>query len=441
VVQLAAQRLAPLRTSAAFAVAIWAALIGIGVALGAFLNMRHRHIVLPTPPILGSFVTGVRAGVLLPGAVAIALVVLLPRVVERASWRALLVLVPLCALAWTSALALAEGTSGFTRGPSWHSEYLTDVPAVRADPAGFLRGFTDNIARYDIHVRGHPPGMVLLLAGLDRLGLGGAAWEAALVIAVAATAPIAVLIAIRALAGERTARRAAAFLVLAPAAIWIATSADALYMAVGAWAVTLVVLAMCARRVRRQVAFAALGGLLGGLALLGSYGLVLLAAIPAGALWSRRADRARVLRVALAGTAGAVAVLLAFLPFGYWWLDGLRATKHEYVVLDLDRPYWAFLFINLGAFALALGPATFMGLAALRDKRLWLLVGGGLSAAALAELSGLSSGEVERIWLPFTLWVLPAGAAVVTTRASTRTALAMQAASAIAIISVVTTQW
>ena len=48
--------------------------------------------------------------------------------------------------------------------------------------------------------------------------------------------------------------------------------------------------------------------------------------------------------------------------------------------------------------------------------RLWLLVGGGLLAALAADVSGLSSGEVERIWLPFTIWVLPAGAALWTSR-------------------------
>lgn len=440
-VQLAAQRVAQLRTRHTPALVAWVVVVGTATALGALLNAHGRHIVLPTPPILGSFGPGLRVGLLLPCAVAIALVVVLPRIAERSSWHALLLALPLCALAWTLALALAEGTSGLTRGPRGHTEYLTDVPAVRADPAAFLRGFTDDIGRYEIHVRGHPPGMVLALAGLDRIGLGGAPWEATFVIGLAATAPIAVMLTLRATAGEQVARRASAFLVLSPAAIWIATSADALYMTVGAWAVSLVVLAVVTHRERRSIVLAALGGLLGGLALLGSYGLVLLAAVPAGVLWSRRTERARVLRTTLVAAGSALAVLLAFLPLGYSWLAGLQATKHEYFVLDLDRPYWAFLVINLGAFALALGPASVMGLAALRDPRLWLLVGGGLAAASLANLSGLSSGEVERIWLPFTIWVLPAAAALVTSRTCTRRALALQAASAIALISIVTTQW
>ncbi len=430
-----------MKTRGTFAFAAWMIVVGVAAALGAVLDAQGRHIVLPTPPVLGSFGPGPRVGLLLPCAVAAVLVFMLPRVAERVSWRSLLVIVPLCALAWTLALALSEGTSGLTRGPSGHTEYLADVPTVRADPAAFLRNFTDDIARYEIHVRAHPPGMVLLLAGLDRVGLGGAAWEAAVVIGLATTAPIAVLLALRATAGEEVARRASAFLAITPAAIWIATSADALYMALGAWAVALVILAVHERRADRSVALAALAGLFGGLALLGSYGMVLLAAIPVAVLWSHRTAAQRVGRAVLVAAGCAVMVLLALLPLGYSWIAGLRATKHEYHVLDIDRPYWAFLIINLGAFALALGPASIMGLVSLRDRRLWMIVGGGLAAAALAGLSGLSSGEVERIWLPFTIWVLPAGAALAASRGSARRALAVQAASAIALVSIITTQW
>ena len=39
-------------------------------------------------------------------------------------------------------------------------------------------------------------------------------------------------------------------------------------------------------------------------------------------------------------------------------------------------------------------------------------MGGGLAAVVLADLSGMSKGEVERIWLPFTPWILLAGAAL-----------------------------
>lgn len=421
------------------ALAVWATAVTTGVVIGASLNAAGRNIVLPTPPILGSFNDGVRLTIVLPVIVGAVLVVATPRLAARARWGVLLALTPVLSLAWAFALALAEGPGALTRGPRDHTEYLTDVPSVRAGAGDFLRGFVENIDRYEIHVRGHPPGMVLLLAGLDRVGLGGAGWEAALILLAAATAPVAVMLAVRDVAGEVDARRSCAWLVLAPAAVWIATSADALYMAVGAWAVTCVVLATSERH-RRSTPYAALGGLLWGAALLGSYGLLLLAPIPAAVVWSRRAT-APVVRVALVTTLAAALVLAALLPFGFWWPAGLLATRHEYLVLDIDRPYWAFVFINLAAWAVALGPATAVGLAHIRHSALRLIVGGGLAAAALAGLSGLSSGEVERIWLPFTIWVLPAGALLSSSSRRERRGLALQAASAIVLISVVTTQW
>jgi hypothetical protein len=412
------------------AVIAWAVTIVVSVWLGRWLLDRGVHIVLPTPPVLGAPVGASVLGLAGSAAVGVALVAALPVIVARIRWRPLLLAVAVASLVWWVGLALAEGSAGLVRGPSWPTEYLHDVPAVRAEPARFLRTFTD-----EIHVRGHPPGMVLLLAGLDAVGLGGPRWEAVLVLGAAATAPVAVLVALRDIAGEAIARRAAPFLVVAPAAIWIATSADALYMAIAAWAVTAVVLAT-SRNGRRSVALAVAGGALGGAALLASYGMVLVVAIPAAIAWRRK----RLGPVMLA-VGGAVAVLLALVPLGFWWLDGLAATRHEYEVLDLDRPYAAFFVLNLGAWALALGPATVAGLGRLRDRSVWALVGGGIAAAALANLSGLSEGEVERIWLPFGLWVVPAGVGLTTSARGTRFWLAAQIATALVVVGFVRTQW
>ena len=66
------------------------------------------------------------------------------------------------------------------------------------------------------------------------------------------------------------------------------------------------------------------------------------------------------------------------------------------------RPYWYFATLgNPGAFLLALGPAVAVALARLRDARLWWLAGAALVGVVIADVSGLSKGEVERIWLPF----------------------------------------
>ena len=66
---------------------------------------------------------------------------------------------------------------------------------------------------------------------------------------------------------------------------------------------------------------------------------------------------------------------------------------------------------NLAALAIATGPAVAVGLARLRNARVWWLVGGAVAAVMLADLSGMSKGEVERIWLQFAVWLLPAAGA------------------------------
>ena len=97
--------------------------------------------------------------------------------------------------------------------------------------------------------------------------------------------------------------------------------------------------------------------------------------------------------------------------------------------------------MTVAAWALVLGPATAVGVARLRDRRAWALVGGGLAAAAVAELTGLSEGEVERIWLPFTICVLPAGAVLWSSRRAARAWLGVQVAVALAVTATVETLW
>ena len=170
-----------------------------------------------------------------------------------------------------------------------------------------------------------------------------------------------------------------------------------------------------------------------------SYGLVLLALIPLAVAVSRR--RLRPLALAAAGV---VPVFVAFRAAGFSWLAGLGATRAQYWLgAASGRPYNYFLFGDLAAFALAIGPAAAVAIGRLRDRRTWLLVGGALGAIALADLSGMSKAEVERIWLPFVPWVLLATSTFVATRrrGDVRLWLGLQAASAVLIELAVRSPW
>jgi len=227
----------------------------------------------------------------------------------------------------------------------------------------------------------------------------------ALVLLVAgATAVPAVLLAAREVAGEAFARRAAPFVAVAPSALWLVTSADALFAAVGAWAVCLAVLATRpGRALRSTVLLAACAGSVFALGLHLTYGLVPLAAVPAVVVLARRRWA-----VAPAAAVGAALVTVAFVAAGFWWFDGLAATHERYLAgVASERPgrYFALLG-NPAALALAVGPVAAVAVARVRGVRVWLLPGAALIAVALANLSGLSKAEVERIWLPFQPWIL-----------------------------------
>jgi hypothetical protein len=409
------------------ALAAWAALIAAGWVGGTALNDAGADISLHAPPLFGYPDIRIGLAALIPAAFAGAVIVAAPALCRSLGWRPLLFASALGAFAWALALALADEPAAIARPFEGPSEYLGAVALV-GSPGEFLSTFTERIDAYPTHVRSHPPGMVLVLWGLERIGLGGALPGALVTIGVGAAAAPAALLALRSVGGEARARLAAPYLVLVPGAVWIATTADALFMGVAAWAVALTVLAIGAEG-RRSDLLAVGGGLGWGAALFLSYGLALLALIPLAVAVAAR--RARPLVVAGACT---IAVALGVLAAGFWWVDGLAATREQYAgSIAQTRPHWYFAFGNLAAFALAAGPAAALALGRLRDRPVWLLVGPALAALLLADLSGMSKGEVERIWLPFLPWILLAAAALPGAGAWMRVLLAAQAAVAIAI--------
>jgi methylthioxylose transferase len=129
---------------------------------------------------------------------------------------------------------------------------------------------------------------------------------------------------------------------------------------------------------------------------------------------------------------------------GFWWIDGLGATREAYAQsLARVRPYPYFLMANIAAVAIVVGPAVWVGLSRLRDRRMMVMAAGALIAIAIADLSGLSKAEVERIWLPFLPWVVVVAAAAFSRSSDRgrRAWLAGQAAWALAVQWLVLAPW
>jgi len=417
----------------ALAFAGWALVVVAGHLLGSALYASDPLVHIGAPPLVGSFDVRLSARVLPALGVAAAAVAWGPTLASSLRWRGLLVASWAVAAGWAVALAATDGWDAIAAPLRSPYEQLGAVALVDA-PGRFLATFTDALPSYATHVQGHPQGGVLLLWLLDHAGLGGATVAAVLVIGAGAITAPAALVALRALAGEGRARAAAPFLVFTPAAVWMATSMDALYAGVSAAGIALFALACAHAPGDRRAALLALGaGLVLGAALQLSYGVATLGAVVLAIAVGRR-------RPAAVGwaAAGVALVFAIFLAARFNWLDGLQATREQYLAgVSRRRPYAEFLVISLAAFALALGPAAVAGLARLRDHGAWLLAGGALVAVAAADLSGMSKGETERIWLPLAPWLLVATAALRCSRGW----LAAQVALALALALGVRSPW
>jgi len=423
--------------------AITAAVLGAGAALialshvwGRWLQDRGHRMAVNAPPLTGNI--DVRVGVAsLPAlAVAAGAVGGADHVARALPWRRLLWASFAAALAWSVTLAASDGLGGFTRSPASPVDYLQALPLVD-DVGGFLRRLLTDTTSLPSHVQAHPPGMVVALLGLERLGLATPSWVAAIEHLAGAASVPAVLLVAREVSRERVARAVAPFVAFSTIAVtW--SSGDAIFLGVGTWAVALLVLATGAEG-RRCDALALCGGLLAAAGIFLSYGLVLVGLVPLVVAWRRRRWRPLV----VASLPVLVSVAIAALG-GFWWFAGLAATRRAYALsLARVRPYGYFLVANVAALAIAVGPAVWVGLARLRHRGLWMLAGAGLAAIALADVSGLSKAEVERIWLPFMPWLVVAGAAAFADGSATtrRRWLGVQVGTALVVQAIVFSPW
>lgn len=405
-----------------YAVLAAALLVLVAVLVGRHLQDTYRTLFVHWPPLFADWDPHVGPGTPAALLVAAGVVAYGPRLAAGLPWRGLLGAAWGACLAWTWSLALVDGwqrgVAGRLTSPN---EYLTVIGRFHDIPAT-LRDFTHHIvsgspAPWPAHIAGHPPAATLTFVLLDRIGLSGGGWAGAWCVTVGSSACVAVLVAVRALADERLARRAAPFLVLAPAAVWVGASADGYFAAVAAWAVALLAPAVTGR----SVAWAAGAGLLYGLTCYLSYGLTLFALVGAAVLvLGRRRVRARPLVLALL-VAGAAVVPLVFTLAGFDWWEGYRLLVTRYYQgVGGTRPYGYWVWANLACTVVITGLATAAGLrragavlvhrrtAPAPEVRLAFLVGATLLALLIADLSGMSKAETERIWLPFAMWLLPA---------------------------------
>jgi hypothetical protein len=414
-----------------YAAAAAVLLVTVSVAAGRHIEDTRRTLFVDWPPLLASWAPHLGPGTPAAVLVAIATVAQGPALAARLPWRALLPAAWGTAMAWIFSLALIDGWDrGIARRLTTRHEYLQVIDRFHDIPAA-LRGFTGHILldspdNWPAHVAGHPPAAPLTFVLLDRIGLGGGGWAGVWCITVGATACVAVLVTIRALADETLARRSAPFLVLAPAAVWMGTSADAYFTAVAAWAVALLALAVT----RGSLGWAGASGLLFGLTCYLSYGLTLVALIAAAVLvlgWDGIRERPA---LAVPWLAGLAVVPVAFTIAGFDWWEAYRLLVTRYGQgAGGIRPYGYWVWANLACTVLVTGLATAAGLRRTADAlvrrrtgpragvRLAFLVSAALLALLVADLSGMSKAETERIWLPFALWLLPACAFLTRPRA------------------------
>ena len=443
------------------AVALALVLVGAAVGVGFYLNRAVPDVRtwVRTPPLYANWLPHVGPGTVPAILLAVLVIMWGPTLANRLRFSALLGVGYVAAVGWTCCLALVDGVrKGLKDSLLDRASYLFEVPRI-SDTSTMLQEFTSRILWFQpdswtVHVAGHPPGALLIFVWLDRIGLGGALPAAIACILVGCLVAIAVPVTIAVLGRREHARTVVPFAVLFPGAVWVGVSADGLFAGVVACGLALLATAAVALRDRRRGgAVAAVGaGLLLGFGIFLSYGFVLFG-LPAVTIIIVAGGRG-MWKVFTLAVVGALVVVVVFAAAGFWWPEGYQLVVERYYQgVAAKRPYAYWVFGNLAALALVLGPgmiaAARRAVARSTVDRPWLrdrvwepvaaLAVAALAVLVFADLSGLSKAEVERIWLPFAVWVIPATALLpVRTR---RWWLAGQAVTALTVNHLVLTLW
>ena len=380
---------------------------------------------------------------LLAALLAVAVAVAAPRLAESgrrlapAAWLgalALLTLLPGLALGasrngtlgWREIFLLGEGGSFEAK-----NEYLAGLPALSYGPGFYVDRFAELVPSLPVNVAGHPPALMLIIDTLQITEAGGLA---ALCIAAAVATPgLTCALARGAGLDPAQARVAGVLAALSPMLLLFGvTSADALFMAVGAVAAVLLVARRPAVRVAGCAALA--------VASFFSWALLAMGAWAAVVVLVREGPwRALVL------AAGCGAALVAFYGglaavAGYDVLGALSATEAYYRnSVASERPYGFWVLGSPVAFATMMGlPIAAGALVAARRG-----VPAGVAFAVVigvASVAGFTKAETERIWLPFVPLACVAAAAVIEAR-RIRLIAPLLAAQAVVVVLLFQTIW
>ncbi|GII21720.1 hypothetical protein Pme01_13170 [Planosporangium mesophilum] len=388
----------------------WLVLTVAGLALTALAVRAGAQLGTASAPFLGRYRLQLGPASLLAPAVAAVVLVLGARGwLDRLPWRLVLVWSYLTALAWALALAVADGESGLTRALSSPDEYSADLAAVGDTPVDFVRHFTERAGELSVAARGHPPGPVILLWALHRIGISDNLALGLLITALGTVTVPLVLAAVSGTCGELTARRYLPVLVLAPYAVWTAVSLDGIVAMLGAAMIAAGVRASAPGRTgRRAAAWAGVAGLLAGVAALFSYSVPWLGLALILLYFARR----RPFLNLASGIGVLIPVLATSYLLGFSWASGLGVAQHDWtsrVVPHRSALWWS--GISLVALLLAVGPPLLASLRKVRNTPAWpFLVGAGV-AVLFSVLAGLARGGVEHAWLPFFPWLTVAAVA------------------------------
>jgi methylthioxylose transferase len=274
---------------------------------------------------------------------------------------------------------------------------------------------------FSTHIKGHPPGYMLMLKALSALGLAKPWIIASLSYFSAGVVAGSVLVVARRFGTAKFTRKAAPMLILGPYAVWMGTSADAVFSALVALAAAGIALATTSRQNARRITFSLFAGLSIGAALYSSWGTVTCGPILFGVLWcgtvrnalrgswqgvqpglkqstghhskpeltqprertlvsvsEQRTSLGSMLRTSLSTAmdriAGAIPVAVWVLTgvstiavtltaLGYNWFAGMGLTKRFYWKGTAQfRPWTYFLVGNLGAVFIAIGVVAVLGI-------------------------------------------------------------------------------